>query len=258
MKPCAVPNFHGPRAALMGALALVGLATTTTSHAASCVSQSPAFVTPLVELYTSEGCDSCPPADRWLSKLRTDPGVVALAFHVDYWDRLGWIDRFASPAYTQRQAQQQATNGARFSYTPQLVIDGVDTPKWYAAAQPQSSRDRRPANVDISLARDGRQFSATVRAKAGAPARLAAYWAVTEHGHSTAVKAGENKGATLQHDHVVRQYLPVAAWNATVGEGAVLRYEPDLSGATAQATDVNFVVIDALNGRPVQSLKLGC
>ena len=74
----------------------------------------------MVELYTSEGCSSCPPADRWLSALKDGPPVVALAFHVDYWDRLGWKDRNASPAYTRRQAAQQRFNGARFSYTPQV------------------------------------------------------------------------------------------------------------------------------------------
>ena len=84
----------------------------------------------MVELYTSEGCNSCPPADRWLSTLKADPAVVALAFHVDYWDRLGWKDRFASAAFTARQAAQQATNGARFSYTPQVVVDGRDRNDW--------------------------------------------------------------------------------------------------------------------------------
>ena len=91
---------------------------------------------PVVELYTSEGCNSCPPADRWLSKLKADPGVVALAFHVDYWDRLGWKDRFASAAFTARQAEQQASNGARFSYTPQVVVDGQDRKDWPGIAMP--------------------------------------------------------------------------------------------------------------------------
>ena len=96
----------------------------------ACTATSPRTTAPVVELYTSEGCNSCPPADRWLSKLKADPTVVALAFHVDYWDRLGWKDRFASAAFTQRQAAQQATNGARFSYTPQVVVDGRDRTDW--------------------------------------------------------------------------------------------------------------------------------
>ena len=85
------------------------------ARAGDAIATSARTTAPVVELYTSEGCNSCPPADRWLSTLKADPAVVALAFHVDYWDRLGWKDRFASAAFTQRQAAQQATNGARFS-----------------------------------------------------------------------------------------------------------------------------------------------
>src|ERR1700709_639060 len=96
------------------------------AHAMAASSQCPsvqsgALRAPVVELYTSEGCSSCPPADRWLSGFKADPSTVALAFHVDYWDRLGWKDRFASAAFTERQSRQQAVNGARFSYTPQVV-----------------------------------------------------------------------------------------------------------------------------------------
>ena len=99
----------------------------------ACTAASTRSVAPVVELYTSEGCNSCPPADRWLSRLKADPTVVALAFHVDYWDRLGWKDRFASAAFTARQASQQASNGARFSYTPQVVVDGRDRTDWSRA-----------------------------------------------------------------------------------------------------------------------------
>ena len=146
----------------------------------------------MVELYTSEGCNSCPPADRWLSKLKADPAVVALAFHVDYWDRLGWKDRFASAAFTARQASQQASNGARFSYTPQVVVDGRDRTDWSRATV--STPTRPAAAVDVAVAHQGDRFVATVTPAAGAPQRLAAYWAVTEQGHVTAVKAGENEG----------------------------------------------------------------
>ena len=108
--------------ALAGIAAVVGHGSARAVDA--CTAASTRQVPPVVELYTSEGCNSCPPADRWLSKLKADPAVVALAFHVDYWDRLGWKDRFASAAFTARQAAQQASNGARFSYTPQVVVDG--------------------------------------------------------------------------------------------------------------------------------------
>lgn len=225
---------------------------------ASCSVRSASTVTPVVELYTSEGCNSCPPADRWMSTLKAEPGVVALAFHVDYWDRLGWKDRFASPAYTQRQMQTQASSGARFSYTPQVLLDGADRKDWPRIAAPLSAsqRQRPAARVDITLTREADRFTATVMPASGAPARLAAYWALTESGHSTAVKAGENEGVTLKHDYVVREYRPVGAWSAT--GATTLRFEPSTPRDAAHPAEVNLVVVDADSGRPLQALKLGC
>lgn len=226
--------------------------------ASTCISRSASTVPPLVELYTSEGCNSCPPADRWLSKLKSDPDVVALAFHVDYWDRLGWKDRFASPAFTQRQTQQRQSNGARFSYTPQVVLDGADHPRWFAAPAPSSTRSRPRSAVDVVLTRDGDLVTATVRPGERAPASLAAYWAVTEQGHVTAVKAGENQGETLTHDFVVRDYLPVTAWPAQPGASSTLTFRPGSAASPDHPRHVNLVVTDAETGKPVQAVKLGC
>jgi hypothetical protein len=226
--------------------------------ATSCSAQSAATVATVVELYTSEGCSSCPPADRWLSGLKGEGSVVALAFHVDYWDRLGWKDRFASPAYTQRQAQQQISNGARFSYTPQIVVDGVDTPRWHATGAPTAPGRRVPASVDIQLTREGGTVTASVEARPGAPARLAAYWAITENGHTTRVRAGENEGAVLKHDFVVRRHVPVAAWTAAERARLSLLLEAEPAQAPAHPTFVNLIVTDAATGKPVQAVKLGC
>ncbi len=251
-------RFHFVAFIAAGTMALIG-SSSSTWGAESCSAQSAPIATPVVELYTSEGCNSCPPADRWLSKLKGESGVVALAFHVDYWDRLGWKDRFASPVYTQRQAQQQQSNGARFSYTPQVVIDGVDRPRWHgvdpAAA---TARGRAPSLVEIQLTREGRSIAATVSARPGAPARLAAYWAVTENDHSTPVKAGENEGVLLRHDFVVRRYVTVPAWNAAGAAPAAFRLDADPANAAAPGAFVNLVVVDAATQRPVQALRLGC
>jgi hypothetical protein len=227
-----------------------------TPAAQSCSARSGATITPVVELYTSEGCDSCPPADRWLSRLKADSGVVALAFHVDYWDRLGWKDRFASPAFTQRQAQQQLSSAARFSYTPQVLVDGVDRPDWPRLSLPRTPRGG--AQVDVVLVRDGNHFSATISALAGAPARLAAYWAVTEQGHVSEVKAGENAGVILRHDHVVREYRPVGAWASKTESRATLAFALAAPNDPAHARNVILVIVDADSGRPVQALGLGC
>ena len=254
-KPLAT-TITGP---LLLSLLALALAPTPSNAAPGCSAHSAALMPPVVELYTSEGCSSCPPADRWLSRLRAEPSVVALAFHVDYWDRLGWKDRFASPAYTQRQAQQQASSGSRFSYTPQVLLDGADRPDWPRLGATLAARAAAPvAKVEVTLRREGNHFSATVAALNGAPARLAAYWAVTEQGHVSSVKAGENEGVTLRHDHVVREYLPVAAWASTPDAGTTLAFEPAMPVDPAHAREVNLVIVNADTGRPVQALRLGC
>ena len=229
----------------------------TLAHAAdaTCRIQSGASAPRVVELYTSEGCSSCPPADRWLGQLQGRADVVALAFHVDYWNGLGWKDRFASADFTRRQQLQQAVNGARYNYTPQVVVDGRDRPDWPSmglAAAPVT------APVAIALVRDGERFEASVTATAGAPSRLAAYWAVTEDDHVSAVKAGENAGATLRHVAVVRELQPVAAWAQPVGAATTLRFTPSWPASAGNPRRVNLVVLDAASGRPVQAVKLGC
>jgi len=240
----------------LAAIALVGAAMTAEA-ADTCSVKSPRHATTVVELYTSEGCNSCPPADRWLSRLKADPQAIALAFHVDYWDRLGWKDRFASPAYTQRQAEQQTVNGARFSYTPQVVVDGADRKDWPSIATPLAPRSA-VAPVDLTLVRDGRRVTATVAAAPAAPKRLAAYWTVTEQGHATAVKAGENEGVTLKHDHVVRDYRTVAAWAASADAPQTLVYELPGGADATHRRDLHLVVVDAGTGRPLQAVRLGC
>ena len=103
--------------------------------AASCsgpqrVSSGPATVS-VAELYTSEGCDSCPPADKWFSSLNVKKdGVVPLAFHVDYWDYIGWKDRFANAAFGERQRESVRRQGGRTSYTPQVMVNGQDQRIW--------------------------------------------------------------------------------------------------------------------------------
>jgi hypothetical protein len=222
----------------------------------SCSARSGAQAVRVVELYTSEGCSSCPPADRWLSALKGRPDVVALAFHVSYWDRLGWKDRFASPAYTRRQAEQQRFNGARYSYTPQVVVDGVDEAHWHAKPLPGAAQRRAP--VQLSVARDGATYLAQVQVHSGAPQRLAAIWVLTENDHKTAVKSGENEGATLAHDFVVRELRTVAEWPVATGQSTTLQFRPQTSVDALHPRELNLVVLDAASGRPVQAVKVSC
>jgi hypothetical protein len=217
----------------------------------SCEAESAATLTPVIELYTSEGCSSCPPADRWLSTLKADAAqgkAVVQAFHVGYWDYIGWIDRFATPAHTARQKQVAATNGLPGIYTPQLVRNGRD---WPDLKRPPGAAE--PARARITLQRAaGDAFEASV-APVEAGARWSAYWTVTEHGHSSKVKAGENAGEFLQHDFVVRQYVPAGDYQGAAK--LVLRAVPGEAGHPRQ---VNLVVVDKASGKPLQALSVGC
>lgn len=238
---------------------LAGCLLSSSVHAAgTCSVQSAASAATVLELYTSEGCNSCPPADQWVSRVKSEPGLIALAFHVDYWDRLGWTDRFGSAAYTQRQAQQSALNGARFSYTPQVVVNGVDRKDWPVAASTWQASRRPAAPVSVLLERDAAAIRATVQLLAGAPRQLAAYWAVTENGHVSAVKSGENAGVTLHHDRVVREYLPVPAWTTDPGTIMRLAFTPSSPADAGHPRSVTLVVVDPATGRPLQGVELGC
>ena len=227
----------------------------------SCSVQSGSAVTPVIELYTSEGCSSCPPADRWLSGLKAQAGVavkpVVQAFHVGYWDYIGWVDRFASPAYTERQRQVATWNRQRSIYTPQAVLNGQDWRDWSSVGD-KVPAGKEPAHVSIILRQSGAdQFEAQVRSDNGAPPMWSAFWTVTEHGHSSKVKAGENAGELLQHDFVVRQYTPAGEYqsNADASQRLSLR---TIAPSAGHARQVNLVVFDAKTGRTLQALSAGC
>ncbi len=238
---------------LLRALLALGLLSHLVAAAAQvCSARSGPAPATVVELYTSEGCNSCPPADRWLSTLPVRPDVVALALHVDYWDDLGWRDRYAARAFTERQTHQQRVNGSRYNYTPQVVVNGRDRKDWPALKPAPLAA----TSVEISLTRDGNAVTATVRSST--PMQLAAYWAVTEMGHRSAVRAGENAGVTLLHDHLVRELQEVPAWQAAAGAAVPLQFRPATAADASHPRHVNLVVVDATTGRPVQALKLAC
>jgi hypothetical protein len=232
-----------------GALAVAALLLPAAAVAAGCEAESTPQPPAVVELYTSEGCSSCPPADRWASALKGRSDVLVLAFHVNYWDRLGWPDRFATAATTERQHELQRAAAAPYVYTPQVIHNGRDLRGWSGAALP-----RLPSSpIALSLAREGSSVRASVAAPAGS--RVAGYWAALEDGHSSRVKAGENAGETLKHDHVVTLYRPLAAWSAGV---APATFELALPAATSASRRVAFVVTDERGARPLQALTLGC
>lgn len=238
-------------APLLIAAALVGAAP---AHAVTrCEARSGPAAPAVVELYTSEGCSSCPPAEAWLNTLKDRPEVVALAFHVNYWDYIGWTDRFATAATTDRQRELAKAHGSGGVYTPQVVLGGADWRGWGSDRVPVPRSTNAPA---LTLAREGDTLTATVDAtssSAGQASSLAGYWAVLEDGIETRVRAGENAGRTLRHDNVVRFYKPVPAWPAVQAQTLRVALEPGTLKATQRAV---FVITEG--AKPVQAVALAC
>jgi hypothetical protein len=199
-----------PFTPLFIALCAVFMPATATFSMENCSAKSTATLTPVIELYTSEGCSSCPPADVWLSGFKAaqkEGKVVAQAFHVNYWDYIGWTDRFAAPAYTQRQRELSARTRLNSIYTPQIAKNGF-TIRDYGSPAAQLAGSEA-AKAEIALAKlEANRFEAKI-APVDASSGWSAYFTVTEHDHISRVNAGENKGETLKHDFVVRQYVPL-------------------------------------------------
>ena len=208
-----------------------------------CAITSGPSITPVVELFTSEGCSSCPPADKWLSTLKDKAKageVVAQAFHVGYWDYIGWVDRFAAPAHTSRQRDIAARNNLRSIYTPQAVLDGKDWPRW--GGKPEN---KEAAKAALSLKQLGTDhFEASVMPVAPTT-NWSAYWTVTEHGHNSKVLSGENRGEFLKHDFVVRQYTLAGEYKTT-------------AATPGHQRQINLVVLDTKSGKTLQAVSLQC
>jgi hypothetical protein len=225
---------------------------------ADCAAQSAAEHPHLVELYTAEGCSSCPPAERWMSSLRASKDYIGLEFHVDYFDAQGWRDPFADPRYTARQ-HESAKRGvidthfhteAGMVYTPQVIVDGRVWKNWPKAAPPALASTEGPGlTLDVTP-------GAAIRAKVVAtssPALASSYriyLALTANGLHSSVKAGENRGKQLAHDLVVRDLagpfeLPQAE--------AELKTPADFDRANSAV--VTFVE-DSKSGEIVQALRL--
>ena len=193
-----------------------GFAATAAVHAADISAESGAQKVALLELYTSEGCSSCPPADRFVSKLAAagyyPERVVPLAFHVTYWDYIGWRDPYAQDAYDTRQYAVAARQKSRTVYTPQLVLDGRNLRGTGAFAERLQSLNDQTAAARISVQGSTGESAVAlnVDVQVDDPAQRRAadlYVALVEGGLNSQVKAGENRGRKLQHEHVVRQLV---------------------------------------------------
>ena len=202
-----------------------------------CVARSGAAPVRLVELYTSEGCSSCPPADRWLSRLPASAGLARLAFHVDYWDELGWPDRHADARYALRQSSQAARDGHAAVYTPEVVVDGREWRRW-PSGLPEPAKARAPIALELSIRGDSRLELGLKPVGAAVGRGAEVYFVVTEDGLSSEVRAGENRGKRLEHDHVARGYagpLPLDDARAAIDLPAGLDRQRATVVAYAQA-----------------------
>ena len=201
-------------------LAMAAPAMAQTAAGQRCTVNSGPRTAALVELYSSEGCSSCPPADRRLNALRQEAGadslIVPLALHVTYWDQIGWKDALAQPPFDARQAALLRHQPRHVAYTPQFFVGGMELRGWDAQLPDAIRRiNAPPAAVNIRLsATPGPDGTLLLEAQAAAPDAQTSgdlYVAVTESGIVSTVLRGENRGATLRHDAAVRQWLgPVA------------------------------------------------
>lgn len=183
-------------------LSQLALALSFTSHSATPV---------VIELFTSEGCSSCPPAERWLNGFTQHPGlwdqVFPLAWHVDYWDSIGWPDRFANPRHSARQWRYKRQTPLTSVYTPGVLVNGAAWRGWWVGRTPPESMRAAPGILYIEL--NGNAFEAryevtpTSGGEASIDKGLLLHAVILGNGFSTEVRRGENAGKQLLHDFVV-------------------------------------------------------
>ena len=228
---------------------------------ADCDARSGTRTAALVELYTSEGCSSCPPAEQQLGRLAQvlDAGAdaVPLALHVGYWDELGWKDAYAQTAFGERQQWLVAANRQNTVYTPQFFVAGSAVRDWPDGLRDQVQEiNARPATARIRVqakAQDDAVLSLQIEAATVAGASSAAlYLALAESGLVATVARGENGGRTLAHEHVVRAWIgPLAVTD----DGLSLRRALPLAADWNRARlEVIAFIQDTNNGRVLQAL----
>lgn len=171
----------------------------------------------VVELFTSQGCSSCPPADALLADLATRDDVLPLALHVDYWDYIGWPDEYADPRFTHRQKAYARIAGERMIYTPQIIVGGVvhligsRTPAVTEAIEAQRAA---ASTVDIEVARDGEMVRIeAVLTSGAAPGPMLIQIVPFAHHERVAIRGGENAGAVIDYANIVRDWQMIDQWD---------------------------------------------
>ncbi len=204
----------------------------------------------VIELYTSEGCSSCPPADKFVGELAGRDDILALSLHVDYWDYIGWKDPFADPRNTKRQRQYARQFQLRYVYTPQVVIDGAyesvgsDRGKILDAVAKAKSLQKIP--VRLTASSDGMMLDLEAAADVG-PVNV--YSIFYDRRQETDVRRGENSGRKLEHVNVVRDMTRIATWQGKPARIAI--------PASAAGGDVCAVILQSVaTGRIIGAARL--
>ena len=211
----------------------------------------------VVELFTSQGCSSCPPADRWLGTLRDrhGEGVIPLSMHVSYWDYIGWKDPFARVEFNERQRLLAASNGSRTVYTPGVFVQGRELRDWSRSGRFDTALravQQSPSAARLGLAVEAMtERSINVHARSEAPRGARLWLALTQSALTTPVRAGENRGATLRNDHVVR------AWHGPHAIGdARLSLDVPADAKLQQGGWAVVALVDDPDGRTLQAVRL--
>lgn len=214
-------SMHMMKGALFG---LAAIALGAFAGSVSAETDSPV----VVELYTSQGCSSCPPAEAFLGELAKRPDVIALEFHVDYWDYIGWKDPFASARYADRQRAYSSVLGARYVYTPQMVIQGqtheVGSKRYQVEQKISHFRSAAGAGPELTLRRVGDDVIVRVGGDKAPEEAYDIFFVAFDARHETEILRGENRGKTLVNSNIVRDFERVGRWS---GEPVELKVSLD-------------------------------
>lgn len=206
-----------------------------------------------LELFTSQGCSSCPPADELLAELGKKPGIIALSFAVDYWNYLGWQDTLSKPAHSERQRDYAKGRGDGKVYTPQVVVDGIahvngSNEAAIEMAMRRAAKELQAAKVSVDIRADGDTLVIDIgAAPAASDKRAATVWlAVAKTLETVSIERGENRGKQLSYFHPVRELMPVGMWN---GEAMTLKLP--LKDLKTRSGDCLIALLQVENAGPI-------
>ncbi len=222
---------------------------------AEVVISSPNTRVSLLELYTSEGCSSCPPADKWLSKLKSHPGLwtslVPVGFHVDYWNYIGWEDRFSSPEYSARQKRYASSKNLKTVYTPGFLLNGEEWRSFFGLRKLSTETDKEVGRLSLKI--NDMDLEAVYNPVEKMTDRsLILNVAVLGFDIKTDVKSGENRNKELKHNFTVLGYKTIPLYK-NQSAYAVMTELPDIV-ETAPRMAVSAWINKENNMTPIQAV----